>query len=110
MPWKKGAVVIKKLGDEEWADEMEKVLNAKEESDKDIQTLISNLIEENKTLKRDNEFLRKHVVAELKQKIQDAEDAYGYNKEYSGIFGKIMGVIGLILYKTCCFIDKYLKY
>lgn len=95
MAWSKGAVVIKKHGDEEWANEMEKVLNVKKASEKEIEEL-----------KRDNEFMKKHVVENLEQKIADAEAKYGHNWVPPKWMKPIMDVISLIEYGFAILIDK----
>jgi hypothetical protein len=98
MPWSKGAVVIKKSGDEEWANEMEKVLDIPREDDKDREAL-----------KRDNEWMKRHIVEELEQKIIDAEIDYGYNFVPPKWLKPVISMVALIEYGEAMFVDKYMK-
>lgn len=97
MPWKKGAVVIKKHGDEEWADAMEKALNVQKAANKELEEL-----------RRDNEFLKKHVTKDLKQKIIDAELNYGYNWTPPKWAKDIVEGFAFIVYYISLFVEKYL--
>lgn len=99
MPWKKGAVVIRKAGDEEWANEMERVVSVPEAKD-----------QEKEELARDNEWMKKHIVKDLENKIIDAEINYGYNFVPPRWVKPIFDVIALIEYGLAMFVDKYLKY
>ena len=98
MSWSKGAVVIKKHGDEEWADAMEKALDIQRASDKEVEEL-----------KRDNEFLKKHVVEDLEQKIIDAELDYGYNWTPPKWARGIVEAFAFVVYHFSVFVDKYLR-
>ena len=98
MAWSKGAVVIKKAGDEAWAKEMEKVLDIRKAADK-----------EKAELERDNEWMKKHIVEDLEQKIIDAEINYGYNFVPPRWAKPIFDVIALIEYGVALFVDKYMR-
>ena len=100
MPWSKGAVVIKikKHGDEEWADTIEKSLNIKRASDKELKEL--------EELRRDNTFMKKHIVDDLEAKIADAEAKYGRNWIPPKWMKPIVDVISLIEYGFAILIDK----
>ena len=97
MPWTKGAVVIKKTGDEVWANEMEKALDIRKVKDR-----------EKAELERDNEWMKKHIVEDLEQKIIDAEINYGYNFIPPKWAKPIFDVIALIEYGVAIFVDKYM--
>lgn len=97
MPWSKGAVVIKKAGDENWANEMEKVVNIRKAADK-----------EKSELERDNEWMKKHIVEDLEQKIIDAEINYGYNFVPPKWARPIFEGAALIQYGIAVFVDKYM--
>lgn len=97
MPWKKGAVVIKKHGDEEWADAMEKALNVQKAANKELEEL-----------RRDNEFMKKHVTEDLEQKIIDAELNYGYNWTPPKWAKGIVEGFAFIVYHISLFVEKYL--
>ena len=98
MPWTKGAVVIKKTGDETWANEMEKALDIRKTEDRD------------KTeLERDNEWMKKHIVEDLEQKIIDAEINYGYNFVPPKWAKPIFEGMALIQYGIALFVDKYMR-
>ena len=97
MAWSKGAVVIKKTGDEAWANEMEKVVNSSKPRDQDKEALT-----------RDNEWMKKHIVKDLKQKIIDAEINYSYNFVPPKWAKPIFDVIALIEYGVAIFVDKYM--
>lgn len=99
MAWKKGAVVIKKAGDEAWANEMEKMVNAPKTKD-----------QEKENLERDNEWMKKHIVKDLENKIMDAEIQYGYNFVPPRWAKPICEGLALIEYGLAIFIDKYLTY
>jgi hypothetical protein len=99
MPWSKGAVVIKKSGDEEWANEMEKVLDIQKEADP-----------EKEELERDNEWMKKHIVEDLENKIIDAEIKYGYNFVPPKWASPIFKAMALVTYGIAVFADKYLTY
>ena len=98
MAWSKGAVVIKKHGDENWANEMEKVVNIRKAADK-----------EKKELERDNEWMKKHIVEDLEQKIIDAEINYGYNFVPPRWARPIFEGMALIQYWIALFVDKYMR-
>ena len=98
MSWSKGAVVIKKSGDEEWANEMEKALDIPKTDDKDREAL-----------ERDNEWMKRHIIEDLEQKIIDAEINYGYNFVPPKWAKPIFDVIALIEYGVALFVDKYMK-
>lgn len=98
MPWSKGAVIIKKSGDEEWANEMEKALDIPKTDDKDREAL-----------ERDNEWMKRHIIEDLEQKIIDAEINYGYNFVPPKWAKPIFDVIALIEYGVALFVDKYMK-
>ena len=98
MPWSKGAVVIKKTGDEEWANEMEKALDIQNPVDK-----------EKEALERDNEWMKRHIVEDLEKKIVEAEINYGYNFIPPKWAKPIFDVIALIEYGIAMFVDKYMK-
>lgn len=97
MPWIKGAVIIKKHGDEAWANEMEKVVNIRKAADK-----------EKAELERDNEWMKKHIVEDLEQKIIDAEINYGYNFVPPKWAKPIFEGVALIQYGVAVFVDKYM--
>lgn len=98
MAWSKGAVVIKKTGDETWANEMEKALDIRKAVDRD------------KTeLERDNEWMKKHIVEDLEQKIIDAEIDYGYNFVPPKWAKPIFEGMAFIQYGIALFVDKYMK-
>lgn len=97
MAWSKGAVVIKKAGDENWANEMEKVVNTSKPRDQDKEALA-----------RDNEWMKKRIVEDLEQKIIDAEINYGYNFVPPRWAKPIFDVIALIEYGVAIFVDKYM--
>jgi len=97
MPWTKGAVVIKKTGDEAWANEMEKALDIRKAADR-----------EKAELERDNEWMKKRIVEDLEQKIMDAEINYGYNFVPPKWAKPIFDVIALIEYGVAIFVDKYM--
>ena len=99
MPWSKGAVVIKKSGDKEWANEMEKVLDIQKEVDP-----------EKEELERDNEWMKKHIVEDLENKIIDAEIKYGYNFVPPKWASPIFKAMALVIYGIAVFADKYLTY
>ena len=98
MPWSKGAVVIKKSGDAEWANEMEKALDIQKPVDK-----------EKEALERDNEWMKRHIVEDLEKKIMEAEINYGYNFIPPKWAKPIFDVIALIEYGVAMFVDKYMK-
>ncbi len=105
MTWKKGAVVIKKHGDEEWADAMEKTLNVQRAAKKEMEELIK----ENEELKRDNTFMKKHIVEDLENKMADAERDYSYNWTPQSKFAKyVTEGFAFVIYHIVMFIDKYL--
>lgn len=95
MPWSKWAVVIKKHGDKEWADAIEKAINVKKASDKEIEEL-----------ERENTFMKKRVTESLEEKIADAEAKYGYNWVPPKWMKPITDVISLIEYGFAILIDK----
>ena len=97
MPWSKGAVVIKKYGDEEWSDAIEKTINIKKASDK-----------EKEELERENTFMKRHVKESLEQKIANAERDYGYNWIPPKWMKPIMDILALIAYGVALFFDKFL--
>ena len=97
MAWSKGAVVIKKTGDEAWANEMEKVMNTSKPRDQDKEALT-----------RDNEWMKKHIVEDLEQKIIDAEINYGYNFVPPKWARPIFEGMALIQYGVAVFVDKYM--
>lgn len=99
MAWKKGAVVIqiKKHGDEEWADEMEKALNVQRAADK-----------EREELERDNKFMKRHIVEDLEAKIAKAEYDYGYNWIPPKWLLPFIQVWALLMYGISLFAHKYL--
>lgn len=97
MPWTKGAVVIKKTGDEAWANEMEKALDIRKAVDR-----------EKAELERDNEWMKKHIVEDLEQKIIDAEINYGYNFVPPKWAKPIFDLIALVEYGVAMFVDKYM--
>jgi len=97
MPWTKGAVVIKKSGDETWANEMEKALDIRRPKD-----------QEKEALTRDNEWMKKHIVEDLEQKIIDAEINYGYNFVPPKWAKPIFDLIALVEYGAAIFVDKYM--
>lgn len=97
MPWKKGAVVIKKHGDEEWANEMEKALNVRHASDQEVEEL-----------RRENTFMKKHIIKDIKEKIFLAELDYGYNWIPPKWAKGIVEGFAFIVYHICNFIEKYL--
>ena len=98
MAWSKGAVVIKKHGDEAWANEMEKALDIRKATDK-----------EKEELERDNEWMKKHIVEDLENKIIDAEINYGYNFVPPKWARPIFEGMALIQYGIALFVDKYMK-
>lgn len=97
MAWSKGAVVIKKTGDESWANEMEKALDIHKAADR-----------EKAELERDNEWMKKHIVEDLESKIMDAEINYGYNFIPPKWARPIFEGIALIEYGLALFVDKYM--
>lgn len=103
MPWSKGAVVIKKHGDQKWADEMEKIFEVDGDGEgvpvKD---------QEKEDLKRDNQFMKKHVVEGLEKKIMDAELEYGYHPVRPRWMQCIMEGFAFVIYYISIFVDKYL--
>lgn len=99
MAWSKGAVVIRKSGDEEWANEMEKVVNNQ-----------SGVDQEKEALERDNGWMKKHIVEDLEKKIMDAEIKYGYNFVPPKWAKPIFEGIALIEYGLAVFVEKYLTY
>jgi hypothetical protein len=99
MPWSKGAVVIKKTGDEAWANEMEKVVNGPKIRD-----------QEKEEMERDNEWMKKHIVEDLENKIADAEINYGYNFVPPKWAQRVLGVYCLIVFYIDKFAEKYLRY
>lgn len=98
MPWSKGAVVIKKSGDEEWANEMEKALDIPKNQNSDREAL-----------ERDNEWMKRHIIEDLEQKIIDAEINYGYNFVPPRWASPIFKVMALIEYGVALFVDKYMR-
>ena len=97
MAWSKGAVVIKKTGDEAWANEMEKALDSRKVTDR-----------EKAELERDNEWMKKHIVEDLEQKIIDAEINYGYNFIPPKWARPIFEWMALIQYGVAVFVDKFM--
>lgn len=104
MPWSKGAVVIKKHGDQDWADAMAKTLDIQRASNKEVEELR----EENKELKRDNEFMKKHIVESLEVKMANAELQYGHKWTPPKWAKRIMEGFAFIVYHVSLFIEKYL--
>jgi hypothetical protein len=97
MAWSKGAVVIKKTGDEAWANEMERIVNTPKTKD-----------QKKEELERDNEWMKKHIVEDLESKIMDAEINYGYNFIPPKWARPIFEGIALIEYGLALFVDKYM--
>ena len=95
--WSKGAVVIKKYGKADWADSIAGTIG--NGGAKDV---------EKEELKRDNDFMRKHVVEALEQKIADAERDYGHNFNPPKPLRWVMEGFALIIYWISVFTDKYL--
>ena len=98
MPWSKGAVVIKKHGDEEMADAIEKAINVKKASDKEINEL-----------ERENTFMKKRVVKSLEEKIADAEEKYGHNWVPPKWMKPIVSLFSLIEYGFALLVEKVSK-
>lgn len=104
MAWKKGAVVIVKRGDEEWADAIEEGLNIQKASRKEVEELKN----ENKDLKRSNELTKIHDDKFTDNMIAKLEREYG-NSWVPPKWAKwILEGVAFIVYWISVFVDKYL--
>lgn len=97
MPWSKGAVVIVKRGDQEWADAMEQALAIKRASKEEIAEM-----------ERENTLLKTRMSKELEEKIADADRMYGYNFVWPKWLDPITGFFALIIYGIACFWDRFM--
>lgn len=100
MPWSKGAVVIIKRGDEEWADSMENALVPKKDICDD---------EEMKTLKRDNELTKIHDTRFTNNMIEALLHTYGpIPKPIPKWLDWLLAPWTLLIYGVSLFTNKYL--
>ena len=100
MPWKKGAVVIVKRGDKEWADAIEEALSEriKRANKEEIDEMEMELV-----------FLRKRDNEYWNEMIEEAEAKYGENYIPPKWIQKIVSGFAFVMYYIGKFIDKYLK-
>jgi len=98
----KGAVVIIKHGDPEFADSMEKGLVKK------IAGPSSDQAKYISELERENFFLRRIVERETGRNLAELESEYGYNRRVPRIFRRLSNGWALIMYGITRFVDKYL--
>lgn len=96
--WSKGAVVIKKHGDQKIADAIA-----------DGMTLQLVSADEFEDMKRENFFLKKKNEASIQKAIDDAQLQYGYNWVPPKWANKLVGGIALIVYGFSIFVDKCRK-
>ena len=105
MAWKKGAVVIVKRGDEDWADAIvEKGLKIQKVSDKEIEELRN----ENEKLKCANEMTKIHDTRFTNAVIQNLSIENDYYPTRPKWLRIIMEGFALIVYWISLFADKYL--
>lgn len=98
MPWKKGAVVIIKRGDQEWADAIEQAILERKTSKEELDEMEMHLV-----------FLKKRDAEYWKEMIEEAEAMYGENYIPPKWIQKIVSGFAFIMYYIGRFIDKYLK-
>ena len=102
MSWSKGAVVIVKHGDQEWADAIEKSMNIQKASIKEVEEM-----------QKSNKycfFPKRHTVDELKQMIDDAERQYGRKWWWNRPkwVKPIAEGFAFIVYHFSLFVNKYM--
>lgn len=112
MSWKKGAVVIIKHGDEDFADAIEDGLNIQKITPGEVEELkqeIEKLKKENKELRRANEMMKIHDTRFTNEAIDNLTDKYKNNYRTPPKWAKIiMDGVAVIIYWISMFIDKYL--
>ena len=99
MAWSKGAVVIVKRGDPNWADSIEKSMNIQKASIKEVEEM-----------QKSNKycfFPKRHTSDELKEMIEDAEKKYGKRWDKPNFLKTIEGWMYLFVYQFIIFVDKY---
>ena len=103
MPWKKGAVVIVKHGDQDWADSMEESLNIQRASDKELEELEN----ENRNLKRDKDLSKIHDDRFTQNALDDLENKWDYYPPPTWL-RVIKEGLAFIVYWISIFFDKFL--
>ena len=106
MAWTKGAVVIVKRGDEEWADSIEKTLTVDEgwADSKEIEQLKS----ENEELKRDKAMTKIHDTRFTNAAIDSLSNKHDYYLPPPRWIRIIKEGIAFIVYWVSIFVDKYM--
>lgn len=95
--WSKGAVVIVKHGDQDWADSIEQTIAIRKASNQEVEEL-----------KRENTFLKKRTTDDLIAKIEKAEQDYGYNWTPPKWAKWFFDILALIEYGAAMFVDKFM--
>ena len=111
MAWKKGAVVIVKRGDEEWADAIEEVLDIQKASRKELEELENEnkeLENENKELKRSKDMTKIHDDKFTDNMIAKLEREYGNHWTPPKWVRWILEAVAFVVYWISLFVDKYL--
>ena len=103
MAWTKGAVVIVKRGDQEWADAMEESLDIPRGDDREMKELEN----ENKELKRDNDLAKIHDTRFTNMVIQGLEHEYGRNRIPPTWLKVVKQGFALVVYLVSVFYDKF---
>lgn len=104
MAWTKGAVVIVKRGDQEWADAMEESLDIPRGDDREMKELEN----ENKELKRDNDLSKIHDTRFTDMVIESLEHDYGRTRKSPKWAQIVKQGFALIVYVVSVFFDKFL--
>lgn len=101
--WSKGAVVIVKYGDEEMANSMVEGLRI------NLSEMPKAGTKDIKTLEAENYFLRCCVNRLTKDKIERAQDEYGYEGHKPVWIRKISEWIAFVVYCFSTFIEKIMR-
>lgn len=104
MPWSKGAVVIVKHGDQEWADSMEQTVAIKLASKQEVEELRK----ENEALKRDKKLAKIHDDRFTNIVIKEIERKHGKIKRYRRWKDILLAPWALFVYAVSLFTNKYL--
>lgn len=96
--WSKGAVVVIKKGDVDFADAIENGVTAnKLVPKKDVEET-----------ERENAFMKKRYIESLENDIAAAQLQYGHNRVTPVWLKPIEGLFALIIYGISVFVDKYM--
>lgn len=98
--WSKGAVVIVKYGDEEMANSMVEGIRI------NLSEMPKTGTKDIKTLEAENYFLRCCVSRLTKDKIERAQDEYGYLSHTPRFIKRISEWVAFIVYCFSTFIEK----